>query len=78
MNPAFIQYIQAQKKREARKALQYTHAVRQDALEGRKIACILVGEVVEKAMKNWWSDGSPVNNKWVCGSWTEFCGPQAP
>jgi len=52
MNPAFIQYIQAQKKREARKALQYTHAVRQDALEGRKIACTPVGEVVEKAMKN--------------------------
>jgi hypothetical protein len=42
MNPAFIQYIQAQKKRDARKALQYTHAVRQDVIEGRKIACTLV------------------------------------
>lgn len=42
MNQAFIQYIQAEKKREARKAKQYIHAVRQDALEGRKIACTLV------------------------------------
>lgn len=42
MNPAFIQYLQTQKKNEARKAQQYAHAVRQDQVEGRQIACNLV------------------------------------
>jgi hypothetical protein len=42
MNLAFIHYIQAQKKREARKAKQYVHAVRQDVVEGRKIACDII------------------------------------
>lgn len=42
MNLALIQYLQTQKKNEARKAQQYAHAVRQDQVEGRRIACSLV------------------------------------
>lgn len=42
MNLAFLSYIDAKKKRQAREKNKYNLAVMQDVKEGRKMACDLV------------------------------------